>query len=154
MTPPIIAFCGPSNSGKTTFLSQLIQYFRLLDLHIGALKHCHCAIADDETGKDSQQLRLAGADPSLAIHDIAQIPALLQSHFSTHDLIIAEGFRRLDLPSILLYRQSIPKDWNRPAHLIGSIFLPSLDQDPPIEEAITIINAQLPFFKRKVLDRR
>ena len=150
---PVIAFCGPSNSGKTSFLCTLIEHLGHHQMRVGALKHCHCRLTEDDTGKDSSKLRQAGADPVFAVDNLNQARTLLQTAFQNHDLVIAEGFRRLQLPSILLYRQSIPADWLSPTNLIGQIYLPPLQRPQPIKAAIQIIRQQYPKLKLPALDK-
>ena len=144
MKPKVLAFCGPSGSGKTTFLCSLIAELRALHVKVGAIKHCHCTIAKDEKNKDSAKLRKAGASPVFAIQRSDNLEAMIRHHYSAHDLVLAEGFRRANLPSVLVYRQPIPADWELPKDIISHLFLPPLSQPQPIMQALQIVSRQLP----------
>ena len=144
MKPTVIAFCGPSGSGKTTFLCDIIAELRASQIKVGAVKHCHCAIAQNEQHKDSAKLRRAGADPVFAIQRSNDLEALIEHHYAAHDLVLAEGFRSANLPSILVYRQPIPDDWMLPNDIIHRLFLPPLPQPQPITQALHVLYQHLP----------
>lgn len=143
MKPKVIAFCGPSGSGKTTFLCTLIAELRARHVKVGAVKHCHCTIASDERNKDSAKLRRAGADPVFAIPQCNDLK-IIEHHYAEHDIVLAEGFRSANLPSILVYRQPIPDDWTLPKDVIYKLFLPPLQQTQPITQTLHVLHQYLP----------
>ncbi|WP_121501705.1 molybdopterin-guanine dinucleotide biosynthesis protein B, partial [Pseudomonas aeruginosa] len=54
-----------SGTGKTTLLKQLIPQLRKRGIRVGMIKHTHHNMDVDKPGKDSYELRKAGADQTL-----------------------------------------------------------------------------------------
>ncbi len=121
---PILGLCAWSGTGKTTLLKQLLPLLRARDMRVGVIKHAHHSFEVDQPGKDSWELRHAGADQMLVASskraalmtefDQDEPPALanLLSMLdpSRLDLILVEGFKREVFPKIELHRPSL----NRP----------------------------------------
>ena len=61
VTPPLLGFCAYSGTGKTTLLTRLIPVLNRNGLKIGLVKHAHHQFDIDQPGKDSYELRKAGA---------------------------------------------------------------------------------------------
>lgn len=61
MAPPQILVSGPSNSGKTTLLEQLVPRLRTCGLRVATLKHAHHGVELDQPGTDSWRHAQAGA---------------------------------------------------------------------------------------------
>ena len=118
---PVLGFSAYSGTGKTTLLKQLLPLLREKGLRVGMVKHTHHRFEVDQPGKDSYELRKAGAaemlvasgrrwalmvdtggegDPDLQ----ALIDRLDQSSL---DLILVEGFRHESFPKIELHRPSM-----------------------------------------------
>lgn len=120
---PVIGFAAYSGTGKTTLLKQLLPRLKRRGLRVGVIKHAHHQFDIDYPGKDSFEIRAAGAqqvligsakrwaliterpegnDPSLA-EMLAQLtPGGL-------DLIIVEGFRDEAFPKIELHRPALKR---------------------------------------------
>ncbi len=107
--PPIIAVCGVKNSGKTTFLEQVIPRLAGSGIRVGVLKHDGHDFAPDVPGTDSFRLRNAGAE-AVGVYsryryllsrewDEARWGELLPA-FAGLDLLLLEGGKDLDLPKI------------------------------------------------------
>lgn len=62
---PVIGFVAPSGTGKTTLIRQLVPRLRQRGLRVGYLKHSHHRIEVDRPGKDSYDIREAGASQVL-----------------------------------------------------------------------------------------
>ena len=62
---PVIGFVAPSGTGKTTLIRQLVPRLRQRGLGVGYLKHSHHRIEVDRPGKDSYEIREAGASQVL-----------------------------------------------------------------------------------------
>jgi len=62
---PLLGFCAWSGTGKTTLLKQLLPLLRQQGLAIGVVKHAHHSFDIDHPGKDSYELRTAGAEQVL-----------------------------------------------------------------------------------------
>ena len=104
-----VALCGYSGSGKTTLACRLLECW--WDRYrVGFVKHDAHRFAMDTPGKDTHRAMEAGAagvminDP----HHFARISTLpysaveRASAFADADFVIAEGFKRSDLPKLLL----------------------------------------------------
>jgi len=62
---PIIGFCDWSGTGKTTLLTQLLPILVAQGLKVAVIKHAHHNFDIDHPGKDSSELREAGANHTL-----------------------------------------------------------------------------------------
>jgi molybdopterin-guanine dinucleotide biosynthesis protein MobB len=109
---PIISIVGPSDSGKTTLVEQLVRALSRKGYAIGVLKHTHARIKLDRAGTDTDRFRRAGAQLS-AISDDAMLarfsnvsgtaPRVLISMLARDvDLLIVEGYKKEALPKLLL----------------------------------------------------
>ena len=115
---PLIGFAAYSGTGKTTLLVQLIPMLRQKGLNVAVVKHAHHNFDVDKPGKDSYELRKAGATQMLvgssrrsALIVEKENPAepglqdtlpLLDT--SALDLILVEGFKTESFPKIELHR--------------------------------------------------
>ncbi len=115
---PLLGFCAWSGTGKTTLLKRLIPLLREQGLRIAVLKHAHHGFDLDRPGKDSWELRKAGAEQTLVAsrRRIALIretererEPLLEEllpllDFERLDLVLVEGFKQAVFPKIELHR--------------------------------------------------
>ena len=121
---PLIGFSAFSGTGKTTLLIRLLPLLRAEGLRIGMVKHAHHNFDIDHPGKDSYELRAAGADQMLIVSNkrLAMIqefqrphkkPKLSQvlSEFNPGilDLVLIEGFKAEHFPKIELHRPVLGK---------------------------------------------
>jgi molybdopterin-guanine dinucleotide biosynthesis protein MobB len=126
---PLIGFAAYSGTGKTTLLKQLIPLLRDAGLRLGVIKHAHHQVEVDQPGKDSYELRKAGAGRVLLAssrhwalmvdEQEAREPVLTELltrlDCSELDLVLVEGFRHLAFPKIELHRQTLGKPYLYPA---------------------------------------
>ena len=120
-TTPIVGFCAHSGTGKTTLLKQLIPLLTAQGVRIGVVKHAHHSFDTDQPGKDSYELRKAGAQQTLVsssqrnvlITEISQGEAeptldelIGRLDDGSLDLILVEGFKREPFPKIELFRKT------------------------------------------------
>jgi len=119
METKIITIVGKSNSGKTTLLEKLIALLTDRGYKIGSVKHAHDGFEVDKEGKDSWRHRKAGAMATLVItenkialvkDDKRDYSEKMKSYLSDMDIILAEGFKKQNLPKIEIFRtQSVHK---------------------------------------------
>jgi molybdopterin-guanine dinucleotide biosynthesis protein MobB len=121
--PPVLGIAAWSGTGKTTLLIQLLPLLRAHGLRVGMLKHAHHEFDIDHPGKDSYELRKAGAEQMLiasnqrwALMVEAPVPGdvslwdmLAQLQRSALDLILVEGFRHERFPKLELHRAALGK---------------------------------------------
>ncbi|WP_127959850.1 molybdopterin-guanine dinucleotide biosynthesis protein MobB [Serratia microhaemolytica] len=119
--PALLAISAYSGTGKTTLLKQLIPLLKQHQINVGVIKHSHHDMDIDTPGKDSYQLRQAGAAQTLVACDQrwalmtethAEQPVnlhYLASRFdhSNIDLILVEGFKNEAISKIVLHRAAI-----------------------------------------------
>ena len=120
---PIIGFAAFSGTGKTTLLLQLIPMLKQKGLRIAVIKHAHHKFDVDKPGKDSYEMRKAGASPMLIsssrriaimIEKEEEIEPDLQDLLSyinpeKVDLVLVEGFKQWPFPKIELHRPDVGK---------------------------------------------
>ncbi len=70
---PLLAFAAWSGTGKTTLLKQLIPALCARGIRPGLIKHTHHDMDVDKPGKDSYELRKAGAAQTI----VASQPATM-----------------------------------------------------------------------------
>ncbi|PHM38893.1 molybdopterin-guanine dinucleotide biosynthesis protein MobB [Xenorhabdus mauleonii] len=118
---PILGIVAYSGTGKTTLLKQVIPLLRQQHIRIGLIKHTHHNMDVDKPGKDSYELRKAGASQTLVasqqrwalMTETPELPELdlhyLASRFDANslDLILVEGFKHEPIPKIALYRDGM-----------------------------------------------
>ena len=117
---PLLAIAAWSGTGKTTLLKRLIPELCALGLRPGLIKHTHHDMDVDKPGKDSYELRKAGAAQTIVaseqrwalMTETPETPELdltwLVSRMdaSKLDLVLVEGFKHEAVPKILLFRQN------------------------------------------------
>ncbi len=116
---PLLGFAAFSGTGKTTLLLQLIPKLREQGLHLAVLKRAHHQFDIDHPGRDSYQLRKAGAEQMLitsrcrmawitefdADYPEPSLEECLQALRPERlDLILIEGFKKECFPKIELHR--------------------------------------------------
>ncbi|XBS69832.1 molybdopterin-guanine dinucleotide biosynthesis protein MobB [Acerihabitans sp. KWT182] len=123
--PPLLAITAFSGTGKTTLLKQLIPLLDNMGVRVGLIKHTHHKVDVDTPGKDSYELRKAGARQTMVASDARwalmtenqenEMPSLswLASQMDPRlvDLILVEGFKNEPVPKIALFRSDTGKDW-------------------------------------------
>ena len=120
---PVLGFAAFSGTGKTTLLKQLIPLLAAQGVRVGVIKHAHHNFDIDQPGKDSYELRKAGASQMLVASSKRQA---LMTEYSTPqeprldelitcldpdniELVLIEGFKHVPFPKIELHRQALGK---------------------------------------------
>lgn len=114
----LLGFAGFSGSGKTSLLRQLLPQLRRHGLAMGVIKHTHHDVEQDTPGKDSYELRHAGAEQCLLTGPNRSILTFENLHprepdlneslsrldLTALDLVLVEGFREAPIPKIEIHR--------------------------------------------------
>jgi molybdopterin-guanine dinucleotide biosynthesis protein MobB len=141
---PLLGFAAYSGTGKTTLLKQLIPLLRESGLRLGVIKHAHHQVEVDHPGKDSYELRKAGAgrvllatsrhwalmvdEPQPQEPDLVQLLERLDCR--ELDLVLVEGFRHLAFPKIELHRPSL----GNPLIFPGDRSVIAIASDAPVNQ--------------------
>lgn len=118
---PIISIVGKSDSGKTSFLEQLIPRLKAKGLQIATIKHDVHGFSMDRPGKDTWRHKESGADMVIIsspkrvamIKDVKEeytLDHLFDEFGKGYDLILTEGYKRGDKPKIEIHRPSKDKE--------------------------------------------
>jgi molybdopterin-guanine dinucleotide biosynthesis protein B len=145
---PVLGFAAFSGTGKTTLLTRLIPLLREQDIRIGVIKHAHHKFEIDYPGKDSYELRKAGAQQML-IASASRMALIREYEQDTEpqladlvakldqtmlDIILVEGFRHVPFPRIELHRSALQK----PLLCLDDKSIIALASDAPLKVQINI----------------
>lgn len=145
---PVLGIAGWSGAGKTTLLVQVLGQLAQLGFKVGVIKHAHHSFDVDHPGKDSYELRKAGARQMLVAsrtriaHVIERMAdreprldellALLDQ--SELDFVLVEGFKTEPFPKIELHRPSL----RRPLLFPGDPSIVAIATDAPLSVPTTL----------------
>ena len=116
-----MGFAAFSGTGKTTLLKQLIPLLAEHGVHVAVIKHAHHNFDIDKPGKDSYELRKAGARQMLVASGrrwalMTETEGNGDPRLDTLigrldpdgiDLVLVEGFKHVPFPRIELHRPSL-----------------------------------------------
>lgn len=116
---PVLAIAAWSGTGKTSLLKKLIPALYARGIRTGVIKHTHHNMDIDKPGKDSYELRRAGAAQTMVAStqrwalmtetpekDTLDLNYLVsRMDHSALDLVLVEGFKHESVAKILLFRQ-------------------------------------------------
>ena len=115
---PVVGFAAASGTGKTTLLRGLIPALAARGVRVAVIKHSHHDFDVDKPGKDSYELRKAGAAQTLVMSRqrtavIIENPdgfeptltsALDRLDPRSVDVVLVEGFKWERFPKVLVHR--------------------------------------------------
>ncbi|MEB4677102.1 molybdopterin-guanine dinucleotide biosynthesis protein MobB [Enterobacteriaceae bacterium G50] len=146
---PLLAIAAWSGTGKTTLLKQLIPVLCQRGIRPGLIKHTHHNMDVDKPGKDSYELRKAGAAQTLVAStqrwalmtetpeeeelDLVFLASRMDA--SKLDLILVEGFKHEEIAKIVLFREDAghqPEELVIDQHVIAMASDVSLSVDVPL----------------------
>lgn len=154
---PVIGICAPcSNTGKTTLIKKLISALRERNIRVSVIKHAHHKFDIDHPGKDSYEIREAGAVQTLVASgkrwalitemqrtpnppDEADLDSLIkQINPDYADLILVEGFKNAAIPKIEVHRPNLkmPMLYLTDANIIAV----ACDAELPDEIKLPVLN--------------
>ncbi|WP_432699434.1 molybdopterin-guanine dinucleotide biosynthesis protein MobB [Kluyvera cryocrescens] len=145
---PLLAIAAWSGTGKTTLLKKLIPELCARGIRPGLIKHTHHNMDVDKPGKDSYELRKAGAAQTLVASKqrwalMTETPEEeeLDLHWlvsrmdaSKLDLVLVEGFKHDAIAKILLFREAA-------GHHVSEL---TIDEHTIAVASDTAINVELP----------
>ena len=116
--PPVVGFAGYSGSGKTTLATAVVHALTEIGVRVAAIKHAHHSFDIDQPGKDSYELRRAGAVQTLigsrrrwalvTETDLAREPTLDELldrlDWGSVDIVLVEGFKHAEVRKIAIGR--------------------------------------------------
>lgn len=146
---PLLAIAAWSGTGKTTLLKHLIPVLCQHGIRPGLIKHTHHNMDVDKPGKDSYELRKAGAAQTLVAskqrwalmtetpeeeeQDLVFLASRMDA--SKLDLILVEGFKHEEIAKIVLFREDAghqPEELVIDTHVIAVASDVSLSVDVPL----------------------
>jgi len=166
---PVLGFAARSGTGKTTLLVRLLPLLKARGLRIGMIKHAHHDFEIDYPGKDSYELRHAGASQMLVGSrqrwalitetpdaDDPDLASCMERLDTDHlDLILVEGFKPASIPKIELHRAALaqPLFHEKSDNIIAvahdaaaplAVTCPQLDLNDPEAIAAFIVDRFMP----------
>jgi len=153
---PILGFAAWSGTGKTTLLTKILAVLRHQGFRVGVVKHAHHSFDIDKPGKDSYELRKAGASQTLvgSRHRWALVvekpderePRLddLLRHLDQEalDLILVEGFKAERFPKIELHRPVLGHPLLHPGD--DTIVAVATDAPLPVQTSLPLLDLNRP----------
>lgn len=149
--PKLLGFAAWSGTGKTTLLKKLIPALREKGVRLAVIKHAHHQFDVDHPGKDSYELRKAGANQMLIASanrwalmvdkSEPQEPVLAdlvgKLDLANLDLVLVEGFKRESIPKLELYRPSLGKPLQCPDD--SNIIALATDEPSQVQTALPVM---------------
>lgn len=146
---PLLAITAYSGTGKTTLLKALIPTLAAMGIRCGLIKHSHHNVDVDTPGKDSYELRKAGAAQTIVACDqrwalmtetperAVSLPELVNK-FNPEliDLVLLEGFKQEAVPKIALYRAAV----GRPLADLLDEYAIAIATDEALDVDIPVLN--------------
>lgn len=124
----VVAFSGPSNSGKTTAIVKVSNILQDRGFKVCIIKHDPKDKAMfDRPGKDSFKFGETGADVAVVSPNkttllkkrTSTIDEMIEL-FDDFDYLLVEGLKTLDLPRISIFRNSLNEDYFKVTDAIAS----------------------------------
>ena len=149
---PIVGFAAYSGTGKTTLLKKLIGLFSQNNINVGVIKHAHHEFDIDHPGKDSYELRKAGAKQILVgsknrwahiVEYSGEHTYTLEDHINhmageNLDLILVEGFKPEAIPKIEIIRSGFKNPLFYPSD--SSVIAIATDGELPQETDLPVLD--------------
>ena len=152
----MVGFAAYSGAGKTTLLTKVVALLTGRGLRVAMIKHAHHRFDIDQPGKDSYELRRAGASqilvasarrealiiekPEAGEPDLDQLITRLDQ--DAVDLILVEGFKNVPFAKIEVFREAVGK----PAIYPGdeTVIAVATDGELPVATDLPILDVNNP----------
>ncbi len=152
----MVGFAAYSGAGKTTLLTRVVALLTGRGLRVGMIKHAHHSFDIDQPGKDSYELRRAGASqilvasarrealiiekPEACEPDLGRLIARLDQ--DSLDLILVEGFKNVPFPKIEVFRATVGKPAIYPGD--DTVIAIATDGELPIHSDLPVLDINNP----------
>ena len=153
---PVVGFAAYSGAGKTTLLKKLLPLLTARGIRVGMIKHAHHSFDIDRPGKDSYELRQAGACQMLVASarrealmiekaeagepDLERLIARLDQ--DALDLVLVEGFKNVPFPKIEVFRATVGKPAIYPGD--DTVVAIATDGELPIHSDLPVLDINNP----------
>jgi molybdopterin-guanine dinucleotide biosynthesis protein MobB len=123
--PLLFRIAGPSNSGKTTYLMELIKRLKEHNLNVATIKHSHHKL-DVVSRKDGHKLgalapNLTVGQDRMILDEPLQTPPnlfeLIDRFYSKMDVVLVESWRDESIPTLLIANP--PTNWVVPEGVLA-----------------------------------
>jgi molybdopterin-guanine dinucleotide biosynthesis protein B len=117
MSPPVFGIVGWKNSGKTTLMANLIRELTCRGFVVSVIKHAHAKFEIDHPGRDSFEMREAGARQVILssprrfalMRELGDASEMtfeeLLSYAGPCDVVLVEGYKREAYPKLEIRRE-------------------------------------------------
>jgi len=152
---PVLGFAAYSGTGKTSLLVKLLPLLNEKGIRVGVIKHAHHTFDIDHEGKDSFELRKAGAKQMLVGSDRRWAlmvetdnnknslgDFILKLDHENLDLILVEGFKPESIPKIELTRPTLGNPLFYPED--KSVIAVATDAELPVKTTLPILDLNNP----------
>ncbi len=134
---PLLAFAAWSGTGKTTLLKKLIPALCARGIRPGLIKHTHHDMDVDKPGKDSYELRKAGAAQTIVASQQRWALMTETPDEEELDLILVEGFKHEEIAKIVLFRDGAG---HRPEELVIDRHVIAVASDVPLNLDVALLD--------------
>ena len=123
--PLLFRIAGPSNSGKTTYLMELIKRLKEHNLNVATIKHSHHKL-DVISRKDGHKLGTLAPNVTVGrdrmiLDEPVQAPPnlfeLVERFYSEMDVVLVESWREDAIPTLLIANP--PTNWVVPEGVLA-----------------------------------
>lgn len=153
---PILGLAALSGTGKTTLLVEILKILKQQGYRVGVVKHAHHSFDTDKPGKDSYELRRAGARQMLVgsrqrwalvtetdgVAEPRLDELLRRLDQDALDFILVEGFKTEAFPKVEIHRPHLGHPLLHPDD--PNIVAVATDEPAAVETALPVLDLNRP----------